>query len=172
MAIVVEDGTGKSDANSYVTTAEAVVYAAARGLTITEDKAAVYLVLSTDYLETFACKYQGEPTYPTQALQWPRTGVVFGKTAFPDDQIPNKLKQAQMQAVVEQANGFNLMPSTDGRIVKREKVDVLETEYATGNDWGESGGPVPSFPAIDALLAPLFSECGCGEGFGLRLVRI
>lgn len=175
MALVIEDGTGKPDANSYVTVEEARSYASARGTELPADDAEVesLLVRAMDYLEAQRGKYQGTKTYPgLQALQWPRSGVVIDcDYNLPDNIIPTELKNAQKQLALEVFNGLVLLPSSDGRVVKREKVDVIETEYMTGQDLGSGATMGPSFPAVDALLDPLFNACG-GGGFFLKTVRV
>jgi uncharacterized protein with NAD-binding domain and iron-sulfur cluster len=177
MAIVVEDGSGKGDSNSYVDIAEAEAYATARGVTLqaTESK----LILAMDYLEAQRARYQGEKTWPVattdpvhvaQALQWPRTGVVIDcDVEWPDNAIPVELKRAQMQYCIELQNGFNPFASSDGRVVKKTKVDVIEKEFFSATDLGISGIPQVSLPAVDALLSPLFNACGTG---GLKTVRV
>lgn len=183
MALEIEDGTGKANANSYVTVAELEAYAEARGVVLPNTEAAVetLLIQAMDYVESFRAKYQGRKTWPrpdmdaahphAQALQWPRTGVVIDcDYNLPDNVIPQELKSAQMQAAIEAHNGLILMPSSDGRVVKKEKVDVIETEYMTSDDIG--GGAVvgaASFPLLEALLEPLFNACG--GGFFLRTRR-
>lgn len=183
MALEIEDGTGKANATSYVTVAEARTYAASRGVVLSNDDAVVeaQLIQAMDYVESFRAKYQGRKTWPrpdmdvshpdAQALQWPRTGVVIDcDYNLPDNVIPQELKQAQMQAAIEVHNGLVLMPSSDGRVVKKEKVDVIETEYMTSDEVG-GGGVIgtASFPILEALLEPLFSACG--GGFFLRTRR-
>lgn len=181
MALEIEDGTGKAAANSYVTVAESRAYALARGVTFPVDDTEVetLLIQSMDYLEAQRSKYQGHKTWPVgttshpdaQALQWPRTGVVIDcNYDLPDNVIPVELKNAQMQLSMEVFSGMELMPSSDGRVVKREKVDVIETEYMTGQDLGAAGSLSVSFPAVDALLAPLFDACG--GSFFLKTVRV
>ena len=175
MALIIEDGTGKPDANSYTTVEEARSYAAARGTDLPDDDAQVesLLVRAMDYLEAQRAKYQGVKTYPgLQALQWPRSGVIIDcDYQLPDNIIPTELKNAQKQLALEVFNGLVLLPSSDGRVVKREKVDVIETEYMTGQDLGSGATMGPSFPSVDALLEPLFSACG-GGGFFLKTVRV
>lgn len=182
MALVIEDGTGLANSNSYVSVVEATAYAAARGISLPAEEAKVEALLTQamDYLESLRAKYQGRKTWPqpgmdaghphAQALQWPRTGVVLDCSyKLPDNVIPQELKQAQMQAAVEVANGLSLLPSSDGRAVKKEKVDVIETEYMTAEESGGGAVGVPSFAALDALLEPLFDPCG--GGFFLRTRR-
>lgn len=174
MALIVEDGTGKTDSNTYVTAEQARAYAEARGIELPADDGEVesMLVSAMDYLEAQRARYQGTKTYPgVQALQWPRTGVILDCSyQLPDNVIPVELKNAQMALALEVFAGNPLMPSSDGRVVKREKVDVIEREFMTGNDLETGGLPAPSFPGVDALLAPLFAACG--GGFGLRTVRV
>lgn len=174
MALTVEDGTGKTDSNSYVTEAEAIAYAEARGIELPADDAAVgaMLLSAMDYLEAQRARYQGTKTNPgVQALQWPRTGVILDCAyVLPDNVIPVELKNAQMALALEVFAGNVLLPSSDGRVVKREKVDVIEREFMTSKELGTGGLPSPSFPLVDGLLAPLFAACG--GGFGLRTVRV
>ena len=175
MALVIEDGSGLPDSNSYVTLDQARAYALARGVELPADdaQAEALLIQAMDYLEAQRAKYQGRKTYPgVQSLQWPRTGVIIDcDYNLPASVIPTELKAAQMQSSMEVFAGLSLLPSSDGRVVKREKVDVIETEYATGADIGPGGlMGTPSFPAVDALLEPLFNACG--GGFFLKTVRV
>ena len=174
MALVIEDGTGNADATSYVTVAEARQYAQARGVMLPaeEDAVEAMLIQAMDYLEAQRGRFQGSKTFPgVQALQWPRSGVILDcHYRLGDEEIPVELKKAQMQAALEVAAGLRLMPSSDGRLVKREKVDVIETEYMTGQDIGAGGTMGPAFPALAALLEPLFEPCG--GGFFLKTVRV
>lgn len=174
MAVIVEDGTGLEDANSYVDEAEARAYAEARGIELPADDAEVsaMLIAAMDYLEAQRQRFQGSKTHPgVQALQWPRTGVILDCSyALPGNVIPSELKQAQMALALEVHAGNKLLPSSDGRVVKKEKVDVIEREFMTGSDLGRQGLPAPSFPLVDGLLAPLFTACG--GGFGIRTVRV
>ena len=182
MALIIEDGTGKADAQAYVDAAGARTYATLRGVALPADDSAVeaLLVQATDYLEGLRAEYQGAKTWPVavadpvhaaQALQWPRVDVYIdgADTAFPSDAIPRELVAAQCQLVIEGANGVKFNGTTDGRVVKRKKVDVLETEYMTAQETGTNGPPVVSMPKVDALLAPLL---GGGTGFGLSTVRV
>lgn len=173
MALVIEDGTGMADSNSYVSLAAARSYASQRGVTLPADDAELeaLMIQAMDYLEAQRARYQGTKTHPgVQALQWPRVGVILDCTyELPDNVIPVELKAAQNQLTMEAFGGFALMPSSDGRVVKREKVDVIETEFMTGQDAGTGSVGTPNFPAVEALLDPLFSACG--GGFFLKTVR-
>lgn len=182
MALELEDGTGKANAVSYISAAQATSYATARGYALPVGDAAVeaLLVRGMGYLEAQRARYQGAKTWPrpgmdpghpdAQALQWPRAGVVIDcDYELPDNAIPQELKDAQAQMAVELHAGRDPMGGTDGRVKKKTKVDVIETEFFSAADMGLSGGPVVSLPTVDALLAPLFQACG--NGAFLRTVR-
>ena len=78
MAIVVENGSVVSGANSYISLADFKLYAAARGITLPADATVeAYLVKSTDYLESNRNRFVGTLTDRDQALSWPdRKSVV------------------------------------------------------------------------------------------------
>lgn len=168
MAIVVEDGTIVANANSYVTVAETTAYATARGVTLDEDSVVeTQLIRAMDYLEAQGASYKGCKVNPAeQVLQWPRKGVEIEGTDYPSNKIPNTLKQAQMRLVVELTNGVDIMPTRSGGFVKREKVDVIETEYSEA----VGVGIAPEMTAVDALLQPLYAT-GL-VGMSLSTVRV
>lgn len=150
--IIVEDGTGTNPAaNSYVTVAELDAFALLRGVTLpaTEADREVLLIQGTDYTEGFWNRFQGLTTNENQALQFPRTSVYVNGRVVASDAIPQNLKNAQMQAAIEQ-NSAELTPAT-GQNIKKEKVDVIEIEYQDG----DGSLTKPKFPKVDAYLNPL-----------------
>lgn len=152
MALVVETGLLVPAAVSYVTAAEARAYAAARGITLSASDAIVepLLVQAMDYLDRYEDDYQGSRVDVTQALPWPREGVYLLGELFASDAIPAALKKAQMQLAIDASNG-DLQPTGSGREIVRQKVDVIETEYAkTG-----SGSVTREFNKAFDILKPL-----------------
>lgn len=170
MALVIEDGSGKPDANSYVTATEAREYATARGVTLSDADNVVeaFLVKAADYIETFDSQFVGERATDEQALSWPRAEVCLNGKEWPTERIHPNILKAQMQAVIEQHNGMDLMPTSDGTVVKRKKVDVLEKEFFSAQELGMTGAPAPTFPRIEALLEPLLGN----RGAWLSTVRV
>ena len=166
MALTVEDGTGVADANSYITVQEARDYASLRGLTLptTDAEIEVLIIKAFDYLESF--EYKGEPANPPQDAEFPRDNLYIQGVLFANDAIPGKLKKAQAQLTYE-ASQTELQPTGDGREVVKEKVDVVEVQYA------EKGTSVsrPTFTSVDALLADLI-RTGSGIGGSLSSIRI
>ena len=125
--------------NSYVTEAELTTYATDRGLTIAGDTS-ILLIQAMDYVETRP--YAGIKTDPDQDLQFPR---------YPDTDVPQDIKTAQMVAAILTDSGVNLF-ATVGRAVKMEKVDVLETEYM------DNAAESARYPQLDNLLAPYYAN--------------
>ena len=158
MALVIEDGTGKSDATSYVTVAEARAYALARGVTLSAVDADVeVLILKTmDYIESYRERFKGWKKTKEQALQWPRYDVYIDGWHQESEDIPQLLKNAVCQAVMEVNNGTDPMPTGTGNAVISEKVDVIEVEYAAAT----SSAPSPVMRKVNALLNPLLSGGG------------
>lgn len=129
---IVEDGTGKSDAVSYVSLDYAADYFAHRGivawsiLTNGERKAA--LVKATDYMvQAYRDRWDGYRLTNTQSLDWPRNSVEYEGHYYPSDEVPTEVKNACCELALKATSGELLPDLTQG--VVREKVDVLEVEY-------------------------------------------
>lgn len=152
--LVVENGSLLANANSFVSVEEVRNYALFRTYALSNPDIEIEkaCILAMDYLETFRDKFKGAKVDPAvQTLQFPRDGVFVDNYELPSAVIPQVLKLAQCQLVIEVLAGTDLMPSGDGREVIREKVDVLETEYALG----AGGSPQPSFHKVLRFLEPL-----------------
>jgi hypothetical protein len=158
VALVVEDGSIVTGANSYVDVATARTYATDRGLTLSADDATVesQLVLAMDYLEALRDEYQGSKTDTTtpQNLQWPRQNVVIDGEDFSDSAIPVELVDAQCRLAVEQETGYDLFPTDSGKFITKEQTGPLVTEYSEKIVPGQ----MPRISAVDSLLKPLFSK--------------
>lgn len=129
MAIIVEDGSIVTGANSYVTTAELTNYGTARGVTLATD-AEQLLIKAMDYIE--ALNYKGIKQLMTQPLQWPRVYVVIDGYYLNANTIPQQLKNGLMECAI--AIDQNTDPLRNAPIlVSREKVDVIEVEYSPGS---------------------------------------
>lgn len=167
MALIIEDGSIVADADSYVSVTEARSYATARKLVLPADDSDVesLLINAVDYLESFRSRYQGFKVSSSQALQFPRSGVTIDSLELGSNFIPAILKQAQIRLAIVAHSGVDLMPTRKpGSFIKKEVVGPLDTEYSEKIAISIS----PEITAVDALLAPLFSNVG----FFLKTVRI
>ena len=171
MALTIEDGTIVTGANSYVTLIEIRAFTLARGLDLSAvDDADIeaLAIKAMDYLEAQRGHYQGKKTEPgTQALQWPRKGVYIDCDEILDqNEIPQELKDAQCQLVIEGYNSVVLQPTETGGETIREVLDDIEIEYSRNG--GVTASPVMS--AVRALLDPLFFRCG--NKFTFNTIRV
>lgn len=174
MALIVEDGSGLANAESYVSVSDCAAYAMARGLTFPatpEDKAEAALCRATSYIDnTYRTRFPGQrKKFRLQALEWPRVGVV-DMNGFPvmSDEIPTEIVRATCEAAVRElsAPGSLLPDVTPGKIKKRAKVGDIEVEYAVGAGGVASQQPIS--PIIDGILAALI---GIGQPFSATAVR-
>ena len=161
MALIVETGTGLPNADSYITLADARVYAANYGLALPADDAEAEIALreGCQYIELQESRYTGYRVSTSQALAWPRTDAVNGFGAqYPDNVVPIQLGRAQVAAAAEYGAGTDVRASTDGRAVASEAVSGAVSVSYFNN--GQTGSAITITKAMDALK-PLFSgDCG------------
>lgn len=168
MAFVVEDGSGKADANSYASVAEYKAHCDARGISYAgyaDASIEADLVRGADHLAEYRARWIGTRKSATQALDWPRYNAPIRDVAvtqyYADDEIPTDLKKANIELAIRGKNGATLRPDLT-RTIKREKTDVLETEYADG------APEQPRYQAVEVILEPLLMYGGVSYA---RLVR-
>ena len=104
MPLVVEDGSGLSDAAAYISTSYADTYHAARGRTdwagLSSDAKTQAVVRATDYIEwRFGSRFRGYKRSKTQALQWPRHDAADNNGWNLDgvNAVPPQLKKASAE---------------------------------------------------------------------------
>jgi hypothetical protein len=164
MALIVEDSTGKADAESYVSIADIAAYATSRGLTFAitggtnAADAEAAARRATTWLDAYvlprlACTYRTHQR--EQALQWPRINVFDREgNAIASDEIPQEIIAACCEAAVrEKATPGILSPDvTPGQIAKSERVDTIAVEYFRG---GGVADQRMVMTIVDDILAPL-----------------
>jgi hypothetical protein len=170
VALIVEDGTGRADAESFCSVAAATAYHAARGNTawaaLASDTVREQLLRkATDYMEqVYRLRWDGYKKTNTQALSWPRYDVPMRDAAlesyYADNIVPAQVANACAELALK-ANTVTLAPDV-GPQKKRVKVDVIETEYADG------ASQITQFRAIDNMLAPFLTD---GSSLNISVVR-
>lgn len=142
MAIIVEDGTGKADSNSYVSVSEFNTFSQDRGVSYTGNVESL-LIKSMDYVESLS--FKGYRLSYDQNLSFPRSGVVIDGFELESSTIPRELKNMQMataMAIAKKADPLAI--HVDG--IKSESVhNAYSVEY-TGY-----GSGMKVSPAILAL---------------------
>lgn len=167
--LIVEDGSGKSDADSYVSLADARAMAVKFGWALPDEDTEAESALRNgasyiDLQESFLC---GSRVSAEQELAYPRIGVSVNGFPVSSDSIPKQVIKAQVAAAVEYGKGTDVRASSDGRITTHEEVvGAVVVEYANN---GATGATVTITAAMDALR-PLI--CGGGNnGFQFRVTR-
>lgn len=165
--LIVEDGSGIINANSYNTLVEANFYMLTMGYDkwpsttpeapeITAKKEAM-LCRGALYLDSYyGYRSNGRRKNPDQGLVFPQVGATYwdGRPISPDV-IPTCYKQAQLVLAYLAFIGFELAPMIGAgeaqRALIRKKIDVLEWQYSEGvmNVYAVLGW-------VELLLAELF----------------
>jgi len=137
MALTVEDGTGLSTADSYLSQANADTYIANHGNSTdwsgaTSDQKDEALRLATQWLDlTYGQRWKGIRSNSDQALDWPRSGVSDRDgRAIDTDELPQKLLDATAEMALRHITETDgIMPDeADAAPVKQEKIKVGEIE--------------------------------------------
>lgn len=161
MALIVENGQGLPNANSYVSVADATAFAALNGLSFPSDqaKAENALIQATRYIDLY--RFSGKRATVDQALDWPRSFVDCDGAAWsfssPSGIIPVApadwhFPKAIIDATCELASRASLRPLfTDvaADTVTEKTIGPLTIKYGEA----KNGGQV-RFTIVDALLAP------------------
>lgn len=165
MALIVEDGTGKVDSQSYIDASYLDSYAALRGEDLTpysvEQKEAAIYVCANDFIDAFH-KFKGTKLNKDQGLSLPTDEVDLTDIATQRD-----IKESNANGAILKLKGFLFVSPEDQNVngnIKSEssKLDVLEdkVEYFEGSNVLDTYDT----PIIDKLLAPYL-----GSGGGVQL---
>lgn len=156
MALITEDGTGLSTAESYVSVADADARQTALGITAWTGSDTVKeqaLRRATAFMEQrYRSRWKGTRLLRAQALSWPRYGVLVDgfdiESTIVPDEVANACADLAVKALSETFN------DDLERGIVREKVGPLETEYDA------FASQAKRYPAIDQMLAPFLQGGG------------
>lgn len=159
MSIVVEDGTGLSNAESYLSVSGADSYHTNRGNDSWTGSDAVKeqaLRKATEYLDNHY-QWIGDIYLTTQTLNWPRTFAYDSQGRAVNNIVPSKVENAAAELALL-ALSEDLVPvTTSSDYAKREKVGDLEIEYR------DSAPASRQFTNVDRILSGLYtSKAGSG----------
>lgn len=174
MALIVEDGTGLANAESYVSVAYFRTYCTARGHDISDyDDTEIEQALrrGTEWFEAlYSARLPGARVSLTQALTLPQTGLYDARGyAVASNAVPVQVQKAVCEATLrELATPGGLSPDlVTGQIEKRVRVDTIEVEYASGSTGAE--GQRPTLTIVDGIMSSLLR--GGFWPYGARAVR-
>ncbi|MBG6289527.1 hypothetical protein I5I61_18905 [Pseudomonas nitroreducens] len=131
MALILEDGTGKSDAESFASAADYVAYAAKFGLTVPSTEAEQEANLRNAALQMQAMSWKGCRAHFDQALSWPRKNAEVYGEILPSTLIPARIQYGQM-ALAAEIYKDEIDPPEKRRGAKiRTRVEgAIDVEYA------------------------------------------
>ena len=171
MAMIVEDGTGVANANSYTTVAFVQAYFDDRGGNAAWDALATdtdrehILIKATDYIEKrFSEKWIGAKNDNTNALSWPRHNVYdrHQRLLYSNVEIPVELQRAVGEYAVRAITAALIAdPSTQGLEVEEveKKIGPIEKreKFMKGGGLRQRSSLVrdsvfKEYPAADLLI--------------------
>lgn len=135
--LIVENGQGLPDADSYASIETATAYADAHGLTFssTDSEQEARLRRATQYLDA-QYRYKGSESTDTQALAWPR------------DVAPGLVPKEIVSACCELAcKTGDLWTDVDSRAVVSQTIGPLSKTFAAPVNGGQK-----RFAAVDSML--------------------
>lgn len=132
MALIVENGSGLSDAEAYASVLDFRAYAAAYGHDVSQKSDAeceVQLRLAAQWIDT-RWRYKGVRQIAAQALEFPRSGLVDW-SGFEQLGVPQRVFRATCELAIRGLAGATLVPDLDRSAwIKSESVGPISTSYA------------------------------------------
>jgi hypothetical protein len=153
MALVIEDGSVVTGANSYVTLAEFKAWADSRDISYNADDNVLeaQILRAMDYIERLY--FIGNKANENQPLQWPRTEALIDGYYADATEIPKEVKIAVYEATVVEAAGYSEL-EIQSRKTLRERVGDIEVQYA---DNSENRTITPALQyALNRIVQPAF----------------
>jgi hypothetical protein len=174
--LVIEDGSGKPDANAYADIPYVSAYLVGEQRTawdaLGEPEKEAAIITATRYIDG-VYPWKGTRKTLDQALSWPRIGVELD--GFPLERVPAAVRRAAAEGaglILSSPDG--LFSADNDRIVTSEKVDTIAVSYATAKDGGRAA--VTKYQALDSILRGLFrfdtAAAGGATAGSSRVVRV
>ena len=155
--MIVEDGTGKTDANSYVTVDFANDYFSVRGVSdwnIDTEKKEQLLIKATDFIDNIY-QWLGKKEFESQALRFPRVDLRDYEGAEIKG-IPLCLKQAVCDAaLINMSSELFQTQEANGDVVS-EKIGELAFTYSKTNKEAVTSSTL--YDSINTKLRGLYRD--------------
>lgn len=168
--MTVEDGTGLSTSDSYVSVAEADAYFSARGISewaeIAAGKKENLLVIATDYIDT-AYRWRGKKATVEQSLQFPRESCIDNE-GFLREGVPSEVKKAVFECamLLGKDNEVYSVEDENGAVVS-EKIGELAFTYAAKDKMKES----TRYDVLNLKVKGLVVDTGRGKVISSGVMR-
>ncbi len=132
MTLIVENGTGVTGANSYVSEANHVSFCALYGVTVTTQQATINLTKAFDYIETRK-GYRGQKVINTQPTIFPRKNLWLDGVLIAENAVPWQAPRAQNELALCIFQGIDPLGVHDSSIAS-ETFGPWSTTYKPGSD--------------------------------------
>lgn len=129
MTLIIEDGTGKPDAESYASADDLAMYAVKFGAAIPAGVPEQEALLRRAALAMDGMTWKGRKTSSEQALSWPRREVLLDQEIKPNNYLPARIQYGQMALAaeihqddidpVEKRKGAVLLDRVEGAVTRQ-----------------------------------------------------
>lgn len=172
--MIVENGTGLINADSYVSIEFADNYFSARGVSgwvaLTQNVKEQSLIRATDFIDNIY-QWCGKKATSEQSLRFPRINIVDYE-GQPVEGVPTCLKKAVCEAAQIASSGTELFQTKNenGDVVS-ETITTLSFTYAK-SDKSESTTQTTLYDSINTLLRGLFKEPSSNKVVSGKVARV
>lgn len=131
MALIVETGAIVPHANSLVSRADLIAYAASVGVVLTNDVATdVLAVKAMAFINSLESTLKGSKVNRDQSVAYPRAGVEVDGWSWSESEVPRPAILLQCSVVLDMFAGADPYNPQPAKVTKREKIDgAVEVEY-------------------------------------------
>ena len=156
MALIIEDGSAKPNAQTYVTVAEVEAYAVLYGLTPSTCSEADVMKATRYFEGAYYDRWIGVKRTEEQALSWPRAYAVrMDGWTVEESEIPKEVKDAVCALALRSAGGDNLIPDlTRNDSVLEEQIGPIRVKYAN------NARTISIYRDIEFILKPIVRSMG------------
>lgn len=157
--MVIENGDGLENADSYISTTDADTYFSARGNTkwtaLSDANKEIFLIKATDYVDN-VFKWKGKKKTQEQALNFPRVKL-FDENGYEITGIPNVLKYAVCECANLVSTGVEMFATKESNgLVTSERIGQLAFTYDVSKAVKDS----TLYDSINLRLRGLYIESG------------
>jgi len=155
---IVEDGSGKSDANAFVSVVEADQitenYGASTAWSGATEAVKQNAIREATWFMNMQYSWKGYRYYTTQSLQWPRYECYDDEGNYIDvDVVPERVKEACAYLALKVVGGSTLLEDLENASTVKRTKDVIgplteEIEYVKGEEAGVN------WQIADKLVSP------------------
>ena len=132
MTLIIEDGTGKPDAESYASAEDLATYAVKFGTVIPAGGPEQEALLRRAALAMDGKVWKGRKTNSEQALSWPRREVLLDHEIKPNNYLPSRIQYGQMALAAEiHQDDIDPIDKRKGAVTLERVEGAVTREYAT-----------------------------------------